>query len=355
MDLLLSRTLRRLRRVLRITAAWMAIGALTAFFHWAVLHGRSDAAAFINLLDHHVWRAMLWGLLGGGAYVFLLRDRLRHYAFMPAYAIMCVLLFLGLRGLDAAVPGAIEGDMGLNDPGFWLEYVYRALVVGSTMLAVRLYEQFGGSGFLWGDPAPRQELRIFMFLDMRSSTAIAEKIGNERYFRMLGELYTDIADPVADSQGSIYQYVGDEISVSWPLHKGLRHARCIQCFFAIRNKLNKRAAHYKKRYGTEPVFKAGFHYGHVTTGVVGLVKKQTVYSGDVVNTTAHIQARCNEYGVDNLVSKDLLDLLYLPREKWLVTPIGEISLKGKRHAVELAHVEVGGRSAGNHASGRSPA
>ncbi|MBK7288336.1 MAG: hypothetical protein IPI95_15330 [Flavobacteriales bacterium] len=54
-----------------------------------------------------------------------------------------------------------------------------------------------------------------------------------------------------------------------------------------------------------------------------------------MNTTAHIQASCNVMGVDNLVSKELLDVLSLRSLPYTVTPIGSIPLKGKRNAVEL--------------------
>jgi hypothetical protein len=48
-----------------------------------------------------------------------------------------------------------------------------------------LNDQYGNGGisYLTGFyHKPRQEMRIFMFLDMRSSTAIAERLGHNNYF-----------------------------------------------------------------------------------------------------------------------------------------------------------------------------
>ncbi|HEY0978347.1 MAG TPA: adenylate/guanylate cyclase domain-containing protein [Flavobacteriales bacterium] len=346
-DLTLARILRRGRRTLRITLAWVLVGALAAFVHWVLVRRYASHLSFPELLDYHVWRNFLWGLLGGGFYVFLLRDRLRQLPFLQAFGVMTVLVLIAVSITHAWIPyfvfsntpDAIALEHFFQDPVLWTDLLYRDLLMAATMLLVRIYDQYGGTGFLLGRYyRPRQELRIFMFLDMRSSTAIAEAIGDTRYFQLLNDVYADLSDPVADSLGEIYQYVGDEISVSWPLHKGIKGERCLRCFFTIREKLHKRAAFYTKRYGSAPVFKAGFHYGQVTTGEVGLVKKQTIFSGDVVNTAAHIQARCNEHGVDNLMSKDLLDLLALKPERWTVKRIGEIPLKGKRNMVELATV-----------------
>jgi adenylate cyclase len=39
------------------------------------------------------------------------------------------------------------------------------------------------------------------------------------------------------------------------------------------------------------------HGGAVTAGEIGIVRKEIVYSGDVLNTTARIQAECKARGV----------------------------------------------------------
>lgn len=332
----LSKLQRRTRRTLRITLAWVVIGFLAAFFHWATLRTMQVYLPLESLINYHFWRSLAWGIVGGGVYIFVLRDRLRRLPFLTAYGLMSLFVL-------AVVCSYHFGPVLLHhtkpDLAWTLaDLLYRDLLMGATMMMVRLNDQFGsgGPGFLLGRYAKaRQELRVFMFLDMRSSTTIAEQIGDTRYFQLLNEVYADITDPVIYSEGDIYQYVGDEISVSWRLHQGIKGQRCLRCFFAIRGKLEQRAAHYRQRYGIVPVFKAGLHVGQVTSGEVGLVKKQVIYSGDAVNTAAHIQAACNEHGVDNLISKELLDVLVLPQDRWEVRPIGEVGLKGKRHTMAL--------------------
>ena len=55
-----------------------------------------------------------------------------------------------------------------------------------------------------------------------------------------------------------------------------------------------------------PEFKAGFHFGKVTTGEIGVIKKDIIFTIDVLNTTARIQGLCNTYKVDILISGDLI-------------------------------------------------
>jgi class 3 adenylate cyclase len=344
MDIALRKFRKRGRRVIRLTATWIVVAALAAYLEYLALAAHGVQVPFGPLLGRYGWHAMLGGLSIGGAYIFLLHDPLR------SWPLLCVLLLAtALTAAMVALPvWFVNGDASAwhwrTAAGRFLAW---ALLINCTIGVLRLYDRAGGPG---PDPLldrwrkPRQELRIFMFLDMRSSTSIAENLGDSRYFQLLHEIYADVADPVVYSEGDIYQYVGDEISVSWKLERGARNERCIRCFFAIQDKLRARAGHYRDKYGTVPVFKAGLHFGPVTSGQVGLVKRQTIFSGDAVNTTSHIQAMCNPLGVDILVSKDLLDVLLLSPAKYPVLPMGSIPLKGKRKAVELFTVARPGQS-----------
>ncbi len=360
-ELGLGRTALRTRRTLRIALAWVVAGVVAAFIETSILQEAGTPVQLVPRLMHHFWTALFGGLLGGGTYIFVLRDRLRHLPYLPAVAVMSLLVLVVLvvaHAISARLLGPFPEGSDLLDRLFSLtflaQFLYWSLLMAATMLAVRLSDQYGSGAlnYLTGRyNKPRQELRIFMFLDMRSSTAIAERLGHVRYFELLNAIYADITDPVVYSGGEVYQYVGDEVSVSWQLRKGLKDQRCIRCFFDIRAKLATRAAEYERRFGLVPQFKAGFHYGEVTTGEVGLVKKEMIFSGDVVNTAARIQNSCNAHDVDNLISKELLDILRLPERLYNCRPIGEIPLRGKRDDVSLWTIE---RQAEVEAARRSP-
>ncbi len=51
-----------------------------------------------------------------------------------------------------------------------------------------------------------------------------------------------------------------------------------------------------------PEFKAGFHIGKVITAEIGVIKKDIIFTGDVLNTTARIQGLSNTYEVDMITS-----------------------------------------------------
>lgn len=185
---------------------------------------------------------------------------------------------------------------------------------------------------------PVVETRIFMFLDMKSSTTIAEALGHVRYFKLLQEYYDLMSDPIVNCQGEVYQYIGDEIVISWKLEKGLANANCIRCFFEIQDRLQSKRDRFLKNYGFEISFKAGLHYGEVTIGEVGALKKEIVFTGDVLNTTARIQSRCNQLKSDLLISGKLREAL--PSNSFIFKSHGMIELRGKDQKEQLFTVTL---------------
>lgn len=340
---LLTRSRLRAQRALRITLSWVVAGCFSALFEHFVLLEHDLPSSLSEHLEAHFFQTLIAGLFAGFIYIFLFRDRWRKLPYAQAVSYMALLMLVVIcvahvvqHGLDDQPTSASTAN-GILTFKFLGVYAYWTLLMAGTMLMVRLNDQYGSGGidYLFGKyHKPRQEMRVFMFLDMRSSTTVAERIGHVKYFQLLNELYADITDSIVYSRGEIYQYVGDEISVSWSLRRGIGKQRCIRCFLDIRTKLQRRAKHYEARYGHAPIFKAGFHFGPVTAGEVGLVKKERIYSGDVVNTAAHIQNKCNSFGVDNLISQDLLDVMHLP-PSFAIREIGTADLKGKITAIRL--------------------
>lgn len=181
---------------------------------------------------------------------------------------------------------------------------------------------------------PKEESRIFMFLDIRSSTTIAEKLGHVRWHQFLNDFFFDIAAPVRKYKGEIYQYVGDEVVISWPEDIGLDDLNCIRCFFGIEDKIDARAHIYERKYGFKPVFKVGYHMGVVVVGVIGDYKRDIVFHGDSINTAARIQESCNLHNRRLLLSEALLRALDLKGE-FVEEYITNIRLRGKTEDIKL--------------------
>ena len=102
----------------------------------------------------------------------------------------------------------------------------------------------------------------------------------------------------------------------------------------IQQALEQRKEHYMQEYDLLPSFKAGLHIGEATVGEIGVIKKDIVYSGDVLNTTSRIQGECNNQNVNILLSSELLGRMQLNGEYEQIA-LGEIPLKGKKETTAL--------------------
>ena len=181
---------------------------------------------------------------------------------------------------------------------------------------------------------PKEEERIFMFMDLKSSTSIAEKLGHLKYSSFIRDCFADINEVLSPFYAQVYQYVGDEIVVMWPASEGLRNQACIRFYFAVKMQFQSRSEYYERMYGLLPVFKAGLHMGKVTAVEIGEIKKDIAYHGDVLNTTARIQSVCNEYSSDFLASEYLVEMVGIDKEvkyKYL----GMVLLKGKTEQIGI--------------------
>lgn len=184
---------------------------------------------------------------------------------------------------------------------------------------------------------PREETRIFMFIDMKSSTTIAEKLEHKKFSHLVQDVFNDIA-VVDNYKGEIYQYVGDGAIISWNLRKGLKRNNFLRAFFAFNYVIEKRSRYYQRRYGLIPKFKAGVHVGKVMVLQVGQIRRDISYNGDTMNTAARIESMCNEYRQSLLISGDLYDLIQ-EAKYFSFKNVGNIKLKGKRKAIDIYQVK----------------
>ena len=301
--------------------------------------------------------AFIAGLVIGGIEIFFLTDRLRKHAFglvlliksVFYFALLFCIVILGIH-----IYNSLIFEAGFFDANVWQAtrsflfspFSVITTVVWSSTLIILLFilqvsDKFGQGAlkdFILGKYyRPKIEKRIFMFLDMKSSTTIAEQLGHVKYFELLNDFFFHLTDPIVFRQGEIYQYVGDEIVVSWKMNKGIQDANCINCFFEIEKKIQDLAPVYIKKYGLVPGFKAGFYFGDVTTGEIGVIKKEIIFTGDVMNTTSRIQDMCKKMETNLLVSKELSDILHL-EEDYQVDEIGDVPIRGRKSTIHLVSV-----------------
>ena len=319
--------------------------------------GYAENYIFLKSFISNSIAGLIAGLIGSYLLVHVVNKKFRSAPYYRGVLIVGLAIIVGIFLIPFLIAifqviflyGGFESETGkavFNSLIYTTEHIknmiYWGGVVAGTQMGLHINDKFG-QGVLWDMITgkyhrPKSEERVFMFLDMKDSTMIAERLGNKRYHAFLKDVFSDITNAIIANLGQIYQYVGDEVVISWPLKVGLIDNRCINCFFDVQATLNSLKQKYIEAYSVVPVFKAGIHHGVVVAGEIGVIKRDITYSGDTLNTTARMQAMCNNHQTKLLVSESLAKQLQL--ERYQLRPIGAIDLKGKQQAIELIAVAL---------------
>jgi adenylate cyclase len=183
---------------------------------------------------------------------------------------------------------------------------------------------------------------VLLFIDMESSTAIAERLGETGFLDFLNRFVADVTEPITTQRGAIHKYVGDEIIVTWPLAAGIRDERCVRACFDALARLDAVAESYIRDFGRRADFRAALHCGPVVIGELGVVKMEIALLGDTMNTTARIQQACRDTGHRILASAALVDRIAALPPGVAKRSIGPLRLRGKESEIEVYALTVAG-------------
>ena len=247
-------------------------------------------------------------------------------------------IFLGVGLIIGWIQGQTMEDFYDSLPQNLLA-VAASFVVYGLIIFFRQLDRLLGPGvlirYLLGRyHRPRREQRIFMFVDITGSTALSERLSLEAYYGLINDFFHDVSAPVLDTRGEIYEYVGDEVVITWKHDRGIENANCVRAFFQIDAAVRANSERYLKLYGAVPDFKAGLHFGEVITAEMGDLKKEIAFNGEVLNVTARIQGECNRLDRRLLASRALFEDLELPSDL-TAESLGPIALRGIEAPTEI--------------------
>lgn len=215
-----------------------------------------------------------------------------------------------------------------------------SLFIGAHLITfVRsVHKKFGTRVFIntllgkYQDPV--EEDLVFMFVDLRRSTTIAEELGHVTYSNFIKDYYKLLSNCCEENKGEIYQFAGDGAFITWKISSCKHKARPINLFYDFSVCLERTRYRFMRKYGIAPQFKAGVHCGTVVATEVGNFGSQMAYHGDVLNTTSRIQDLCSKLGQEFLISEDLYSILPKPlAHNYIAKREGSFELKGRKKEI----------------------
>lgn len=290
-------------------------------------HGIYDILILRDEMDcRAVWKALL----------------IRSFYFMTAICLnfsLCILL-IQLHSSDSIISEqslyALVHEF--QEPGLQSQILI-FFGLGFLITFIRSVHKKFGSRVFWNtllgkSQEPLEEDLVFMFIDLRHSTTIAEELGHVTYSSFMKDYYRLLSNCCEENQGEIYQIAGDGAFLTWKTSACKRKARPVDCFYDFAECLERIKGKFIRKYGIAPTFKAGAHCGKVISTEVGNFGSEMAYHGDVLNTTSRIQDLCSKLGQEFLISEDLYSKLPLPLPHgYMSKKEGFFELKGKKHEI----------------------
>ncbi len=183
--------------------------------------------------------------------------------------------------------------------------------------------------------SPKEEDRIFIFIDLVSSTKFAELLGHQKYSSFLQDCFKELGVLEMKYRASLYQFVGDEVVLSWSNKNPKNVQNVVDFFFEFKAILASQSDIFMRKYGVLPEFYASINSGKIMVAEVGTLKSEIAYHGDVLNTAARIQKQCKNLNRELLVTGNFVKLFSLLEHNYKIEWMTNDPLVGKKRKVDI--------------------
>ena len=183
-----------------------------------------------------------------------------------------------------------------------------------------------------------------LFADLRQFTPLVERLGAQAVIALLNRYFSRVSGPVADGDGFIDSFNGDEIMALFPLPAD----RAVDAAVKMRRALEALNQELAADGGPLLAMGVGINTGPLVLGTVGTHDRlKCGVVGDTVNTAARIESLTKRYVAPLLLGEDTYRALKQP-ERFSIRAIDRVAAKGKMQAITLYEV-LDGETAGHRA------
>jgi len=154
---------------------------------------------------------------------------------------------------------------------------------------------------------PVLERRIFLFLDIKGSTALVERLGPINTRALIGKFFFDISGPITDHGGEIYRFTGDGVVAIWDWKQGIVNNRIVRAIDAIGDAVNREVDYYRSNFGHSPEYRIGVHGGPIVTSEEGDTKRAIGFYGDTIHIAARLEQKAKELDVGCVLSGNVAE------------------------------------------------
>ncbi len=185
--------------------------------------------------------------------------------------------------------------------------------------------------FLKGE---RQNTTV-LFCDIRNFTPLSEAFPPEEVVAFLNDFYATLTDVVNRHDGSVIQFVGDEIFAAFgtPIAHPHNEKNAVYCALEMLEKCRQLSDAYQQKFGRHITVGIGINAGEVIAGNMGSqARVNYAVIGDTVNTAKRIETLTKD--LENMI---LINACVYERVAHLIeaSPWEPILVKGKKDPIQV--------------------
>ncbi|MDP6508399.1 MAG: adenylate/guanylate cyclase domain-containing protein [Chloroflexota bacterium] len=201
--------------------------------------------------------------------------------------------------------------------------------VGKGPVAAAILEQ--SDTWALGLGGDRASLSL-LFTDIRGFSTFSEQMEPHALVDLLNEYLTEMTDLVFDEDGVLDEYIGDAVMAfwGWPLKQDDHAVRAMKTSIRMVETLAVMSEDFEKRGLPGLGIRTGVNSGDAAVGNMGSKSRFSIMAmGDNVNLAARPEPINDQYGTDQMISGDTLEMVDGDSDEFLTRPIDIVAVKGR--------------------------
>jgi class 3 adenylate cyclase len=174
-----------------------------------------------------------------------------------------------------------------------------------------------------------------LFCDIRGFTPLCEQLTPKEVVAYLNDYYSIMSEAVQRHNGTVIQYVGDEVFAAFgaPVAIAEMEKSAVFCAMEMMRRLEVLNNKYRDLIGRDTLVGIGLNYGEVVAGNLGSEHKiGYALTGDAVNTGKRIETITKDYPNSIMMSEAIYQKV---KDVVNVKEFDPLEVKGKKEAIRV--------------------
>jgi adenylate cyclase len=179
-----------------------------------------------------------------------------------------------------------------------------------------------------------------MFVDMRGSTSLGERVLAYDVVFILNRLFTELSKALTASNGHYAQFAGDGLMALYGLAPERKQQACRDALAGAADMLQrveKLNQQLQQEFNESVKIGIGIHGGDAIVGTMGPPRTPLLTAvGDNINIAARLEAKTKELDCDLIVSIATLDAEDIEYQQ---DDVDEVDVRGRNNRVQVCHLK----------------